>query len=144
MQAFAVFLPIRSVGVQGDQRTHNHVVALRAITSADGMTADWFPFPHEFLAKISNKICNEVKVRLRAHTLGVHLDPSERALSHNSARVCVMHVRCRSCDADTAERVAGTGGEPRGVRHHIQAALHHRVGVMRLLRGGGGWGGTGG
>jgi GMP synthase PP-ATPase subunit len=51
-------------GSQGDQRTHNHVVALRAITSADGMTADWFPFPHDFLAKISNKICNEVKVRL--------------------------------------------------------------------------------
>jgi GMP synthase (glutamine-hydrolysing) len=39
------------------------VVALRAITSADGMTADWFPFPHDFLAKISTKICNEVKVR---------------------------------------------------------------------------------
>lgn len=60
-QAFAVFLPIRSVGVQGDQRTHSHVVALRAITSADGMTADWFQFPYDFLQRVSNKICNEVK-----------------------------------------------------------------------------------
>ena len=43
-QAFAVFLPIKSVGVQGDQRTHSHVVGLRAITSSDGMTADWYRF----------------------------------------------------------------------------------------------------
>ena len=49
-QAFAVFLPIRSVGVMGDGRTHDHVVALRAVTSSDGMTADWYSFEHEFLA----------------------------------------------------------------------------------------------
>eukprot|EP00239_Pterosperma_sp_CCMP1384_P007902 CAMPEP_0197855566 /NCGR_PEP_ID=MMETSP1438-20131217/26874_1 /TAXON_ID=1461541 /ORGANISM="Pterosperma sp., Strain CCMP1384" /LENGTH=553 /DNA_ID=CAMNT_0043470729 /DNA_START=43 /DNA_END=1701 /DNA_ORIENTATION=- len=60
-QAFAVFLNARSVGVQGDCRTHSFVVALRAITSADGMTADWYPFEASFLAKVSNKICNEVK-----------------------------------------------------------------------------------
>ena len=60
-QAFAVFLPIRSVGVQGDGRSHDHVVALRAVTSQDGMTADWYPFPHEFLAKVSSKICNQVR-----------------------------------------------------------------------------------
>mmetsp|Transcript_28698 Transcript_28698/g.39651 ORF Transcript_28698/g.39651 Transcript_28698/m.39651 type:complete len:551 (+) Transcript_28698:86-1738(+) len=60
-QAFAVFLPLRTVGVQGDQRTHAHVVALRAITSADGMTADWYPFKSDFLQRVSNKICNEVK-----------------------------------------------------------------------------------
>ena len=59
-QAFAVFLPIRSVGVQGDCRTHSHVVALRAITSSDGMTADWFHFDHAFLAAVSNDICNQV------------------------------------------------------------------------------------
>ncbi|MBL7715814.1 MAG: glutamine-hydrolyzing GMP synthase [Bdellovibrionales bacterium] len=60
-QAFAVFLPIRSVGVQGDGRTHDHVVALRAVGSTDGMTADWYPFSSEFLAKVSSKICNEVR-----------------------------------------------------------------------------------
>jgi len=60
-QAFAVLLPIRSVGVMGDGRTYDHVVALRAVTSRDGMTADWFPFPADVLAKISNRIINEVK-----------------------------------------------------------------------------------
>ncbi len=60
-QAFAVFLPIKSVGVQGDGRTHDHVIALRAVTSTDGMTADWFAFEPKFLAKVSNRICNEVK-----------------------------------------------------------------------------------
>lgn len=60
-QAFAVFLPIRSVGVQGDGRTHDHVVALRAVTSLDGMTADWYPFQPEFLAAVSARICNEVR-----------------------------------------------------------------------------------
>ncbi len=60
-QAFAVFLPIKSVGVQGDGRTHDHVVALRAVTSSDGMTADWFPFDSRFLARVSSRICNEVR-----------------------------------------------------------------------------------
>lgn len=60
-QAFAVFLPIKSVGVMGDGRTHDHVVALRAVTSTDGMTADWFHFDSAFLAKVSSKICNEVR-----------------------------------------------------------------------------------
>ena len=59
-QAFAVFLPVRSVGVMGDGRTYDNVVALRAVTSTDGMTADWFPFPHDVLARISNRIINEV------------------------------------------------------------------------------------
>jgi GMP synthase (glutamine-hydrolysing) len=59
-QAFAVFLPIRSVGVMGDFRTYENAIALRAVTSTDGMTADWFAFPHEVLAKMSSRIINEV------------------------------------------------------------------------------------
>ncbi len=59
-QAFAVLLPIRSVGVQGDERSYDQVIALRAVTSRDGMTADWFPFPPDVLAHISSRIANEV------------------------------------------------------------------------------------
>ncbi|HEY0931541.1 MAG TPA: glutamine-hydrolyzing GMP synthase, partial [Gemmatimonas sp.] len=59
-QAFAVFLPVKSVGVMGDGRTYENVVALRAVTSTDGMTADWYPFPHDVLGRISNRIINEV------------------------------------------------------------------------------------
>jgi GMP synthase (glutamine-hydrolysing) len=60
-QAFAVLLPIRSVGVQGDFRTYDQAVALRAVTSRDGMTADWYPFAPDVLARISSRIANEVK-----------------------------------------------------------------------------------
>ena len=60
-QAFAVLLPVRSVGVMGDYRTYENVVGLRAVTSTDGMTADWFHFPHEALGRISNRIINEVR-----------------------------------------------------------------------------------
>jgi GMP synthase (glutamine-hydrolysing) len=60
-QAFAVLLPVRSVGVMGDYRTYENVCALRAVTSRDGMTADWYPFPHEPLGRISSRIINEVK-----------------------------------------------------------------------------------
>jgi GMP synthase (glutamine-hydrolysing) len=60
-QAFAVLLPVRSVGVQGDGRSYDQVVALRAVTSRDGMTADWFPFPADIMALISNRIANEVR-----------------------------------------------------------------------------------
>ncbi|MGE5425450.1 MAG: glutamine-hydrolyzing GMP synthase, partial [Syntrophothermus sp.] len=60
-QAFAVLLPVKSVGVMGDERTYENVIALRAVTSTDGMTADWAHLPHEFLAKISNSIINKVK-----------------------------------------------------------------------------------
>ncbi|MFQ5583614.1 MAG: GMP synthase (glutamine-hydrolyzing), partial [Calditrichia bacterium] len=60
-QAFCVLLPIQTVGVMGDERTYENVLALRAVTSTDGMTADWYPIPYSFLAKVSNRIINEVK-----------------------------------------------------------------------------------
>jgi GMP synthase (glutamine-hydrolysing) len=60
-QAFAVFLPVRAVGVMGDGRTYEYVVALRAVQTSDFMTADWAPLPHELLARVSNRIINEVR-----------------------------------------------------------------------------------
>ncbi|MCX5697528.1 MAG: glutamine-hydrolyzing GMP synthase [Candidatus Omnitrophica bacterium] len=60
-QSFAVLLPIKSVGVMGDERTYENTIALRCVTSLDGMTADWAKIPYEILEKISNRIINEVK-----------------------------------------------------------------------------------
>ena len=60
-QAFAVLLPVQSVGVMGDARTYEYVLALRAVTSVDGMTADWYNFDHDFLSNLSNKIINKVR-----------------------------------------------------------------------------------
>jgi len=60
-QAFAVLLPVQSVGVMGDNRSYENVLALRAVTSVDGMTADWFRFSPDFLAAVSNKIINKVR-----------------------------------------------------------------------------------
>jgi len=60
-QSFAVLLPLKSVGIMGDQRTYEHIAAIRAVTSADAMTADWAKLPHSLLGKISNRIINEVK-----------------------------------------------------------------------------------
>ncbi|MDD5608803.1 MAG: glutamine-hydrolyzing GMP synthase, partial [Ignavibacterium sp.] len=60
-QAFAVLLPVQSVGVMGDARTYEYVLALRAVTSVDGMTADWYYFEHDFLSNVSNKIINKVR-----------------------------------------------------------------------------------
>ena len=60
-QAGVILLPIRSVGVMGDERTYEHPVALRAVVSTDAMTADWFPLPYDFLADISNEIINKVR-----------------------------------------------------------------------------------
>ena len=60
-QAFAVLLPVQSVGVMGDARTYEYVLAIRAVTSVDGMTADWYNFDHDFLSNLSNKIINKVR-----------------------------------------------------------------------------------
>lgn len=60
-QAFAVLLPVKTVGVMGDDRTYDYVCALRAVTSTDGMTADYYPFEHEFLSNVSTRIVNNVK-----------------------------------------------------------------------------------
>ena len=60
-QAGTILLPVKSVGVMGDERTYEFTVALRAVTSVDGMTADWAHLPYEFLADISNEIINNVR-----------------------------------------------------------------------------------
>jgi GMP synthase (glutamine-hydrolysing) len=60
-QSFAVLLPVRSVGVMGDERTYDYTIAIRAVDSQDGMTADWVKLPHDLLEKMSNRIVNEVK-----------------------------------------------------------------------------------
>jgi GMP synthase (glutamine-hydrolysing) len=60
-QAFAALLPVRTVGVMGDQRTYDYICALRAVTSTDGMTADYYPFEHDFLGRVSTRIINEVR-----------------------------------------------------------------------------------
>jgi GMP synthase (glutamine-hydrolysing) len=60
-QAFAVLLPVRTVGVMGDARTYDHVCGLRAVTSTDGMTADSYPFEHAFLSRVATRIINEVR-----------------------------------------------------------------------------------
>jgi GMP synthase (glutamine-hydrolysing) len=60
-QSFAVLLPVRSVGVMGDERTYDETVAIRVVNSTDGMTADWARLPHDLLARVSTRIINEVK-----------------------------------------------------------------------------------
>ena len=77
-----MLLPVRTVGVMGDFRTYDYVVGLRAVTSTDGMTADFYPFDMKFIGHVATRIVNEVK-----------------------------------------------GRQPRGLRHHLEAARHDRVGV---------------
>ena len=59
-QAGSILLPVKSVGVMGDERTYERCVALRAVVSTDGMTADWYEFPFDFLKEVSNNIINKV------------------------------------------------------------------------------------
>src|SRR6202022_454677 len=61
LEVFCVLFAVRSVGVMGDARSYDFVCALRAVTSTDGMTADYFPFPHEFLGRAATRIINEVR-----------------------------------------------------------------------------------
>jgi GMP synthase (glutamine-hydrolysing) len=60
-QSFCVFLPVQTVGVMGDERTYDYVIAVRVVESVDAMTADWARLPHDLLQKISTRIINEVK-----------------------------------------------------------------------------------
>ncbi len=60
-QSFAVLLPVKSVGIMGDQRTYENILAIRAVTSDDAMTADWARIPHDLLGRIANRIINEVR-----------------------------------------------------------------------------------
>ena len=60
-QAGTILLPVKSVGVMGDERTYEYTVALRAVTSTDGVTADWYPLPYDFLARVSNDIIRRVR-----------------------------------------------------------------------------------
>jgi GMP synthase (glutamine-hydrolysing) len=60
-QAFTVLLPVQTVGVMGDERTYENALVLRAVTSTDGMTANWYPMPYDLLGHISNRIINEVR-----------------------------------------------------------------------------------
>ena len=60
-QAFAVLLPVQSVGVMGDERTYENVLAIRAVTTTDFMTADWYRMPHDLLERMSRRIVNEVR-----------------------------------------------------------------------------------
>ncbi|HCL00371.1 MAG TPA: GMP synthase (glutamine-hydrolyzing), partial [Candidatus Marinimicrobia bacterium] len=60
-QSFAVLIPVKTVGVMGDQRTYENVIALRSVNSSDGMTADWSPLPYQVLSRIASRIVNEVR-----------------------------------------------------------------------------------
>ena len=106
-QAGVMLLPVQSVGVMGDERTYENVVALRAVASTDGMTADWVHLPYDFLAKVSNDIINKVRVLTAWFTTSV---PNRRPPSNGNnhlvnilsagcplrmARFCFCQIPCR-------------------------------------------------
>jgi hypothetical protein len=109
--------PHGSTGVQGDQRTHSHVVALRAVTSSDGMTADWYPFEQEFLQHVSTKICNSVRGVNRV----VYVERS-------------ITADCRfdsiNCRRSLSHPLTFPSPVRTQLRRHEQATWHDRVGVI--------------
>ena len=128
-QSFAVLLPIKSVGVMGDQRTYENIVAVRAVTSKDAMTADWARLPHKLLGSISNRIINEVKGVNR-----VVYDISSKAAQHHRMGIGNMEENDPSrfrmrLDDDNEERPARKGEDADG---RIQV-LGKRINRMAVL-----------
>src|SRR5574341_1006944 len=115
-QAFAVFLPVRSVGVMGDYRTYENVVALRAVQTTDFMTADWAPLPHELLAKVSSRIINEVRGINRV-TYDISSKPPAR-FKRGRARGC---SRSRVPAAPLYFLLRGRAAAARAARAHAAA-----------------------
>jgi GMP synthase (glutamine-hydrolysing) len=112
-QAFVVLLPVHSVGVMGDARTYENVVALRAVTSRDGMTADWYPFPHEVLGRISTRIINEVSGVNRVCYDISSKPPRPSNGSRNPApRGCPVRNRCLSATSSRRTIAAKIDREP--------------------------------
>ena len=118
-QAFTVLLPVRSVGVMGDGRTYDYVCALRAVTSVDGMTADYYPFDHAFLGETATRIINEVK----GSTASLTTSPrSRRARSSGSERDARAVLR-RSANVRTQMAAAEKKIARRAFENALDAAL---------------------